>query len=268
MKFFVSLVIASTLYCTPFTFAQDRPAFDVVSVKENVSGPDLRYGLNFRQPDRITFTNAGIENVVRFAYDTGLSKIAGLPEWTKSARFDVSGKSERPTTLAEKHAMLRTLMEERFHLQLHVETSEADVYVLRLKAPGQLGPAFRQTTAECAAIADEVSRNGFSQRTCASPFPNIPGRFNYRLESADLQGFCKLLSTVLQAPVVDDTGLIGRYSILLFAQTTAAVPVSDDPDAPPSLFTALEEQAGLKLVRGRGPIQTFVIDHVERQSPD
>ena len=258
-------IVLLQMLCATVALAQTRLMFEAVSVKENATGPGARGSMNFRQPDRITATNIGLETLVRFTFDAKLSKITGLPEWAQSARFDINAKSEKTTTIAEKREMLRALLEDRFGLKHHIEVSDGDVYALTVKSPGELGPFVRPTSPECASVLEEQERNGYTQRVCTHALSKVPGNFEFT--AMRMQSLGDALAIFLQKPIVDRTNLAGRFDIVLQAQTSLDA-AADDPRGYPSIFTALQEQAGLKLESVRGPIQTFVVDAVERPTPD
>jgi len=266
-------VCASALFlCGYSTLAQSRLTFDVASIKENTAGGVQRVIAN--QPDRFTATNYPLEYLIDSAYETGVSKVVGAPSWLQSARYDIAAKSDRATTTAEKRAMVRSLLEDRFKLKLHVETTEGRVDVLTVVAAGKLGPSVRAASPECAAAADERDRNnGVTQLTCSNPFVVRPSTF--RALAVTATQFANALGEMMQTPVIDQTNLQGRFDISLWADITAFLPpipgaqvTSDGPNRPPSLFTAVQEQLGLKLTPSRGPVKTFVIDSIERPTPD
>jgi uncharacterized protein (TIGR03435 family) len=274
----------------PATGAPSAPpgpmAFEVASVRPNTSNePQVRIGV---QPGgRFTATNVPLRELIRFAYQLQNFQIVDAPDWIRDERFDILAKAEgdiAPTPLGQAgpiQLMVRSLLAERFQLALHEETREMPLYALVLnRSDGRLGPALRESTTDCAAVMAAARGRG------ALPAPPAPGERpqcgmfggpgQVRAGSVPMRQLAQMLSQQVQRVVVDETGLTGNYDFdLTFTPDQlpqgppppGAPPVAIDPDGV-SIFTALQEQLGLKLDAQRGPVSVMVVDRVERPTPD
>jgi len=230
------------------------PAFTVAAIRPDKSGYGSWQG--GPAPYGYSAKNVPVAELISFAYGLRCpDQLLGLPGWADAERFDVEAKMDEDDAAAfqklsgqqqrEKAAlMLRPLLADRFKLKLHHETRELPVYALVVAKGG-----FKLKESHEPANLDGLVTNRGLIYVWAS---RIGGRF--------LAG----LSDAAGRIVVDKTGLTGYYDITL--KWTPDGTAAGDPDAPPDLFTALEEQLGLKLVPARGPVDTIVIDHVERLS--
>lgn len=237
-------------------------SFEVASIRLNRSGDRIM----LFQPGRggrFTATNCSLNLLISYAYDVMQSQIVAAPAWVGSDRYDVAAKAENDPPIDGIRSMLRRLLEERFQFKAHREEREGAAYDLVVSKPGKL----KTTSGECPGIlSDQASRTDapHSDAPCGG-LRNTPGHTKgYRLTAEQLAGS---LSFFLQRPVVDKTGLTGRYDIEL--EWTPEAPLLQ-PEAtaasPPDMFTAVREQLGLKLESGRAPIKVLVIDHVQRPS--
>lgn len=256
------------------------PSFEVASIKLNHSG-ERRIALML-PPGRMTATNVTLKFLVEFAYDIKDSEISGGPGWIDSDRYDLEAKVEesdadarKPTPDERTHRirlMLRSLLADRFKLTLNHATQELPIYVLVV---GKNGPKFHESEA---APPDPPG--------AANSGPAGPGgqrmvrmsRGEINMSSAPIGMFAGTLSTQLGRKVLDETGLKGNYDIALKwtpdSEQRAGAPgdggdgkATPPPDASgPSIFTALQEQLGLKLESKKGPVETFVIARVEKPS--
>jgi bla regulator protein blaR1 len=244
---------------------------------------------------RLQATNVPLTMLVRFAYAIQEFQIIGLPEWKDSERFDINAKAEsdlRPGPLGNVgplQKMMQALLADRFELRAHVEKREMPIYALVVaRADGRLGPGLRLSTVDCAAVMAERARRG------ATPAP--PGELmqcGFRIGPGQMTGgsmplsqLANSLSNFVQRVVVDQTGLSGNFDLDLrytLDQSTMAnalgpakaaaiagapsTDVSAGSDAP-GLFTALQEQLGLKLESARGQVDVLVIEHVDKPTPD
>jgi uncharacterized protein (TIGR03435 family) len=252
------------------TGVEREPAFEVASVRPNRSRD---VGTNFDiRGDRFTAINATLRELIRVAYRIRDLQIADAPDWLASERYDVIAKAAAPLKMSAFPLELRPLLAERFRLKVHHETREAAIYALVVASPdGKLGPALHPVEVdrcpEAMARADARARSG------QPPFTPVPGQrmecglgFNPGIlngGSVTLGPMVQRLSAIVGRVVIDRTGLQGRFD---FDLTWTA---DGNPEATgPSIFTALQEQLGLKLESTRGPVEVLVIDHVERPVPD
>jgi uncharacterized protein (TIGR03435 family) len=264
------------------------PSFEVASVKVNRSGQMSRL---FRpQPSgRFDATNMRLRDLIMFAYQVRPYQIEGGPDWMDSVSFDIVAKAEGDVGPAAPGGppspvalMMRSLLVDRFKLVVHNETREGPIYELTLARPdGELGPDFAPSTTDCTALLKAaMSRGG------GPPAPPVQGdrmQCGMRISSNRIElgglGMPELvngLSTMLGRPVVNRTGLTGNYDLkLTFSpENIPGLPLPPgvqlpgaDPNAP-SIFTALQEQAGLRLESARGPVQMIVVDRAERPVED
>jgi uncharacterized protein (TIGR03435 family) len=268
--------------------------FEVASVKPNKSG-DVHWTLLPRGSDAIG-NNVPLDAVIRAAYQVSSNRIAGAPAWTSSERFDIVAKAPPGMTLTMGRGprpglfeiMLRNLLAERFNLVVHSEAREMPVYALvRARRDGKLGPKLQPVSEECTAkVADfVVGRRRPTMDDLPRPGQPVPcGALQMSPNNIESGGATMAqLAEWLSGPrmsgrlVQDRTALTGIYSVSL-RWTPSGLVQSDAPptDQPlqhngvlvdvtePLLFTALQEQLGLKLNSTRAPLDVLVIDHVER----
>jgi len=189
-------------------------------------------------------TNGTLKGMIETAYDLRDFQIFGGPGWVNSERYDVLAKSE--SAVEDNQAIrrrLQTLLAERFQLQLHRETKDLPEYALRV---GKNGTRLS---------AGEPSRVEGIERSCGQMVAT----------RATMGNLVFMLSRQLDRPVIDDTGLPGKYKFDL-KWTPDAGPCTGATDDRPSLFTALQEQLGLKLESIKGPVDSLVIDSAARPS--
>jgi len=255
--------------------------FDVASIKQNKSGAT---GGNFGgPPSRFTATNAPARAFITFAYRVQDFLIEGAPDWVKNDRWDINAKAEGsfPATTIDgpdaRREMLRALLVDRFKLSAHKETRERPMYALALAQPGQpLSPRLHASSVDCAALG-AAFRLGQVKTLPMTPdgatdcgINNPPGRISWGTQT--MRQFASILSDTLQRPVVDRTGLDGNFSaVITYTPDSGRVTGADQPASDPnaaSIFTALQEQLGLRLDSTRGPVEVLVIDHIERPTED
>jgi uncharacterized protein (TIGR03435 family) len=258
---FAVLVVPVAL-STQAQSAQDA-RFEVASVRPNISG-DGGGGINLQPGGRFTALNVPLVWLIESAYGLGHHQLEGGPSWIHTERFDVVAKAEsdipRPVLGSPPgafHFMLRALLAERFKLVVREEKREAPVYELEFARTGDaLGPGLRRidfdcTTAEKTSDGRIVDRNG--RRTCGS---NIAAR------AIPLSQLITVIEGQLERPVVDRINLSGLFDVDLEWSADSA----DTSKA--SLFTALQEQLGLKLVAARGEVNALIVERAERPTPD
>jgi uncharacterized protein (TIGR03435 family) len=249
------LATALLLLCLPQAHAQTPtppatkpPAFDVVSIKLNQSRGAADFDID---TDNHTFSATGIsiKQLLESAYKVKEYLVSGIPGSIDSARFDINAKSLEtdPALLEqldkERPAMIQALLSDRFKLKVHRETKTLPVYEL-VVAKG--GIKFQPSGPEVppGAHIRGAGRTGFKATG---------------LQMGDLSNF---LEDRVERNIVNKTGLTGRYDLSL----KWAYDNPSDPDSGPSIFTAIEEQLGLKLQPAKGPVETLVVDHVEMPS--
>lgn len=258
-------------------FAQAPPTFEVASVKP--SAPDAQGMLiSGPTPSQFTTRNAPLISIVMYAYSRPEYQIAGGPDWIRSERFDIAAKYPSGHSPAQVAPMLRALLEDRFRLKTHVETREAPIYALvTARSDKRPGPELRRPEVDCVAYRKELARTG-EVRTIRQGDPCVSltfgeGRDRVLWSSGrTLAQFASMLASSAGRDVVDRTGLTGEFDVRLRWRPDAGMTQSQNPgnvdDSAVSLFTAVQEQLGLRLESARGPVEFLVIDSVERLTPD
>jgi uncharacterized protein (TIGR03435 family) len=223
------------------------PAFEVASVKLNRSGPG-RGG--FRpEPGRLTMTNVTLKGMVRFAYSVRDFQISGGPAWFDSDHWDIAATAGREITDNERKKMLQTLLEDRFQMVVRHETKELPVYALVV---GKGGPKLKAST------------SGISERVILQAKEGV---LSLTGDGVTLPKLADVLFGQVGRLVVDRTEIRGSYDFKLeFVRDSARVNgVSTDPGPDgASIFTAVQEQLGLKLESARAPVETLVIERAEK----
>jgi uncharacterized protein (TIGR03435 family) len=229
------------------------------------------------QGDRLLTRNATLRTIIRYAYgepngdqDFVVSlepaRVIGGPSWIGSDAFDIDAKlPSRPTTPGERTLMMRTLLEERFALSVHLEQRIMPVYALvRARRTGVLGAQLRPRPDKCVQDVERVTREPVR---CGLRFR--PG--NVFGNGVFMAGIASGLFRVVDRLVIDRTQLAGRFDFDVRYSEAPGIgqptdrPAPVNPDAP-SIFVALQEQLGLKLEATHAPIDVVVIDNVRRPS--
>lgn len=241
----------------PAMAADANPSFEVATIKP--SKPDQPGKVLTVRGAHFMTVNTTLMDLITFTYDVQQKQVVGGPDWMSSQKFDVDGQPDVPGTpdVAQLKTMVQKLLADRFALKFHKETRTMSAYVLTVAKDG---PKLQKSQAD----------------------PNgLPGLFFRQLGvltvmNATMENFTSLMqSTVLDRPVVDQTALQGKWDFTLkwtpdesqFSGMGVKVPPpSDAADAPPPLFTAIQEQIGLKLEAGKAPVPVLVLDHVEQPS--
>lgn len=237
------------------------PSFEVATIKP--SDPDHPKGksLTINRSNEFNSTSMTMNDLITFSLGMHMRQIVGAPDWFATDKFDITAKSDTPGQPSTKQlaTMMRKLLVERFNLKFHNDKKELSAYVLTV---GKTGEKLKKT---------ENNPNGLP----GLGFRGRPGRFIARNATmADFTGFMQ--SLVLDRPVVDRTGLTTRYDFTLdwtpdetqFTDRQGIPLPPPDPNAEtfPDLFTAIQQQLGLKLEAAKTPVDVMVIDHVEKPS--
>lgn len=236
-----------------------RPQFDVASVKRNTSGrQDVTLAGSI---GRYRATNTPLRTLMQVAYHLQDFQIIGAPSWVDTERYDIEGKTEDDLSTDQRAGpMLQTLIEDRFKAVTHGETRDLPVYFLTIAKSGS-----------------KLKESQCLPRGSTNPVPPNPPRSAFcgffttdfgRLESSQqMPNLAEVLSGILKRRVFDRTGLTGYFDVKLKWTPDSGTPDNNPtPDGGPSIFTAIEEQLGLKLESGKAPIDVLVIDHIEHAS--
>ena len=239
-----------------------RPQFDVSSVKPNKKNCCSSGGANNGQAGA---KNSTLKGLISLAYKVQEFQSVGGPGWIGSDRFDVEGRTEDRTADPDRlRLMLRSLLEDRFKLKLHMESRQVPVYAL-VVAKG--GPKIKLAADQTSPDVNGPSKPGAGPNHGAVRFG--PGSMTGNAVNFPL--LVRFLSQRLDRPVIDRTGLSGRYDFVL--QWTPSVgeanvdpggnPLPPGDTLGPSIFSAIQEQLGLRLESTKGPMEVLVIDSAE-----
>jgi uncharacterized protein (TIGR03435 family) len=256
------MMLAGSLAPRWIAFAQEpaRPSFDVASVKPG--DPNTRqFGIGMQPGGKFTAANASLQRLIGFAYDVRNHQISGGPKWLDSATFNIDAKAGSATPIPpgplgapKMRLLVQSLLADRFKLALHRETRDEQVYELVL---GKGGSKLKEAT-DTAKGRQQGLQMGRGQFTgMASPMLLLVNQ----------------LSGQLGRSVIDKTGLTGKYDFTL-KWTPDPGALGGPPDGPdatppsdlsgPSIFTAVQEQLGLRLQSARGSVEVLVIDGAEK----
>ncbi len=265
-----TLVVSGALLALGAADARQRETFAVASIRRDLSGQQQGSGLTAAQPGgRYVARGATLRRLVADAY--GPAEVVGGPPWTDADRFDVEARADGERVPAEIARLLRTLLAERFNLAVHTETRTVPVYALSLaRGDGRIGPRLRASDPACAEAA--------ARYVPALQAGTAPPCGDFRLGGSSLvargmtmSGLAERLSGRVDRPVLDRTNLEGAYDLQVewssdvgLRQPPPGAAGADDlrPDGV-SLFTALQEQLGLRLDPTRGRIDVVVIDRAD-----
>ena len=247
-------LLGALLVCG-LAWAQSEPRFDVVSIRPPVPAGQSNVGVPgfgdvigsvHRLDDNVRFRANTVLQLLQQAYSMKYFQISG-PAWIGTERFDISATYAANPSPEDFQAMLRAMLEERFGLKLHHETRTFDGYRLIVAKSGpKLGPPVEPT-----------------QASLGTP---VAGGFQLQFRGGTLEQLTRMIELEFRIrredlPVVDQTGIEGAYN---FETTFARDVTVGDPSPYPTVFKALEDDLGLRLERARMPLDTIVVDHIER----
>lgn len=229
----------------PAMAANADPTFEVATIKP---GNPEDHGPRFQfEGGRFSVVHASLIDLINFASGLQKRQILNAPDWLSTETFDISAKPDSPGEPSNKQwqSMVKKLMADRFQLKSHYEKREMPVYLLTIAKGGP-----------------KLKRSDHDEPTGLGGGPGSLGATNATM--ADFGGL--LAHGFLDRPVVDQTGLTGKFDLRLSWTPDEMQSTPQAADAPPGLFTAIEEQLGLKLVSDKAPADVIVIDHIERPS--
>lgn len=251
--------------------------FEVASVRQSEDAQGR--ALVQATPGRLTLTQISLQRLLVIAYDIQDYQLAGEPSWGESNRYDIVAKASISTTVQEMEGpMLQALLEDRFKMKLHRETRLLPLYELTVAKggpklhpleKGSCTPYVKGSQPAVAPAPGEIQPLYCGvHRTGAGLSPTLDGKGVSMAELA--ANLSRSYNTVLGRDIIDKTGIPGTFDIHLTwtndPGSMDAASTSTAADA--SIFTALQEQLGLKLRSAKGPVEVLVIDHIETPSPN
>jgi uncharacterized protein (TIGR03435 family) len=268
------------------------PSFEVASIKQDHSGTHNRF-FRLGDPSRFVTTNMPAKDLIEYAYNVKPFQVSGGPGWIDSEGFDIEAKVEdslvaelqklpRDQQTDQFRLMLRSLLADRFKLTLSRDTKDLPIFALVVAKGGtklkEVAPTDPQASPAPAPPPPPGPGNG----------PPSPGRGGLMMmmgpggvatlsaNTVPIDNLVAMLARQLDRQVLDQTGLKGVYSFTLkFTSDTGLgggpLPPSPDSASSPdtggtSIFTAIQDQLGLKLESTKGPVETYVIEHIEEPS--
>jgi len=241
--------------------ADAKPEFEVATVKP--SDPNRPgWGITVNQSGVFHTLNTTLNDLIKFAYDMHPKQVVGAPAWADTDKFDIEAKPDKPgmPSVNQMKVMLQKLLAERFSLASHKDKKELSAYAITVAKTG---------------VKIKKEENS------TIPVPGFGGQpqrgFNVR--NATLAEFASVMQAqFMDLPVIDQTGLGDtRYTFMVkftpdpgmrpfggAAPPPQAQPATPDPDAPPDLFSAMEQQLGLRMQKTKAPVEVLVIDKIEK----
>lgn len=260
--------------------ATGLPAFEVASVKPSPPPEPNRFGFPVAATIRIvpggrfTATQATLRDLIRRAYDVQDNRVTGGPAWMGSDRFDVAAAAEAgsPDTAERMQRMLQSMLIERFKLRVHTETRQLPLYYLvPARGDGKLGPRLRESAFDCAALRARRGPGGAppadgSEPQCQVSFKVGDGSMTIAFQGESASELARFVIPERDRPVIDKTNLPGTFDgELTFApEPLPGFPRLRGSENGVSVYTALQEQLGLRLEPDHGPVEIIVIDGAER----
>ena len=266
---FVFPLLASALAAQVVKSDGPKPQFEVATVRPNKSG-DVNASIRIQPGGRLTATNQTLRNLIRNAFNLQPDQMIGGPDWMASDRYDVVAKIA-DADLNEKgmapapQVMLRvqSLLEDRFQMMTHWETRDLPVYALVVATEGKLGPKLKVHTGDCDLTGKSLPPPGSPAMNCGTRSNMTPASAKVTGSGISMEIFARTLAGGTGRNVIDKTGLAGSYDLEL-----EFTPDQSADNVGASLFTAIQEQLGLKLDSQRAPVEVLVIDRLERPTPD
>jgi uncharacterized protein (TIGR03435 family) len=277
--------------------AGGKMAFDVASIRQNKTGGKSSMNVDPTPFDTFTPTgglyvakNVAIAEFVAFAYKLTNKQLASFESqvrWSLEDLFDIEARAEGNPTKDQYRMMMQSLLADRFKLAVHFETRDVPVYALVLAKPGKFGPQIRLHRPDdpnCAtntptpkpgrggATADP---DGFPLSECGEltgMAPSAPGRLKWGGRDVPVARIAAIMTGVgvVDRPMVDETGIKGNvdYSVewRLAAENVVPGRAFNPDESAPTFDQALNDELGIKMVSTKGPVEFFVVDHIEHPS--
>ena len=275
-----------TFLCAIAVSAQVHPSFEVASVKRNLSGA-VGGRIEVPPAGTLRFTNVPLRILIRDAYQVDayteqyrlisgpFARLIGSSGPGAAdpnvPRFDVQGKPPANTEPAERRAMMRTLLEDRFKLRVHREMRQMPAYALTVVREGRLGPNLVRSKFDCQAYLAQRRAGGVAEEPvdasgkswCLAFVDTSRAGVSNERFAGPVSVLIQRLQFSVDRPIVDVTGLSGNFewNMTLAWGSNAPADVS-------GVFTALQDQLSLKLETRQAPVEVLVVDHVELPTPD
>jgi uncharacterized protein (TIGR03435 family) len=279
------LIFATVCCACGQTAGRDR-GFEVVSIKQMPPPDGSPRGVGFsggpgsNDPGRLRGYNVSLGNILVRAYGIFHFQLIA-PKWIEDERYEFIAKVPSGAMEEQVPLMLRDMLGQRFKLKVHYETRQVDVYRLvtdnhgpRFNPSNPTGTARSQPQRTNAAVA--VDRDGFPVPPAERPQTMTimtGGHPHMTVVQMSMRDFATWLSSQIEHPIMDSTGLKGEYDFRLTwapigghelsraSSRDTAAPAQDDG---PRLFEAVRQQLGLRLVQGKGPLDVLVVEHIQR----
>ena len=277
------------------TAAGGKLSFEVASVRQSAPNAPYSGNVDLEGSDYFLRYNGGLVrmdgllvNYIAFAYkieDTSQypQLYAQLPKWTQTEQFFVEARPTGSPTKDQIRLMMQSLLADRFKLAIHTETRQLPLYALMLDQPGKPGPRLHPHPDDglCTKMPDKSpppAKNSLPPSCSLIIFTENPQLPHMRMMGFTMEQIAGGLETVGviaggldRIPILDRTGLTGKFDINLEFQRQPKAGRPPDPEAEPeepgpSFTEALKNQAGLKLVKQIGPVDVYIIDHIEPPS--
>lgn len=243
---FIVLALIGIAFAGPAASAQQ---FEVVSIRPNTVEDINKRSVRGQPGGRMRFVGMPLSTFIMPAYDVWSFQITGGPSWIDTDGWDIIAQAadvQGRLTREQLSPMLRAMLEDRFQLRTHRETKQLPGYSLVVD---DRGPNLRLNT-------DGRVSNGSNRDTLNA-------------KKVPMQWFAAFLSQKFRSPVVDETGLKGEYDFVLhWSPESITLSPSEEPSNYPSIFAAVREQLGLRLIKRNVPSDMLVIDSVQRPSPN
>lgn len=244
--------------------APDQPVSYVASVRLNNAADARSFSEYAPAAGRFTATAVTVGTLLRIAYRIQPYQLVGAPGWIGTKRYDIAAKAD-DNPAPSQQVLLRALLKDRFGLVVHNETREMPVFALVVaKRDGKLGPQLTKSSFDCAGyLAGPRQPPDPSQTPPCATRIGVGTLFGKAIPMAQL---ATSLAPFVGRFTVDKTGLTGGFDVELTWTPGQALPDPPPDSSGPSIFTALQEQLGLKLVSEKGPVAVLVVDRLEEPS--
>jgi uncharacterized protein (TIGR03435 family) len=253
VRFVVLLVVSGG--AGAFVLAQapqvPPPAFEAVSIKPNVSGSGNVSVTTTR--GQLMGTNIPVRMLVRMAHGVQDFQVVDLPDWAENSRYDVTARGANEPGEPFR-ARLRQMLVDRFGAQITRGARELPIYALVVNRPGTLGPSLKTTSIEDCTPQGSGCGTSINNRVV-------------RATAVEMASLAVTLASFVGRTVIDRTGLSGRYDAQLSWTSDPRGGAAPGDDGP-SIFTAVQEQLGLKLDAQRGPVDVVIVSRLERPTED